>query len=259
MDDSVLPVESGRLVVVNHFDAGVTEVAVRGRWDLRLRSSTARTVRACLAETPRMVLVDLTGLTDRAGESVPTWQAAARYAAGRRPPSDLALCAVPERVRQLLDGTGVRSFDSVRQACATMEPAPWIHRRRAHLPAELRVATAARRLVADACRDWRVSELTRHARLITSELVVNAVEHARTDIVAAVSLRGPLLHLAVQDYTRRLPRLIEHDPDRPGGTAEQRGAGLRLVRAASTSWGALPCTEGKVVWATLTAESRRGA
>jgi anti-sigma regulatory factor (Ser/Thr protein kinase) len=259
MGDSFVVAASDQLVVVNHFDAGVTEVAVRGVWDSQLRSAAAATLRTCLAETPRVVLVHLDGLADPAGESVPTWATAARYAAGRRPVSELVLCAVPHRVRQRLDGTGMRSFDTAGQARIAVEPAPWSYRRRAHLPGDIGVAAAARGLVAETCRDWGLPEYTRHAQLIMSELVVNAVEHAGTDVVAAVSLRGPVLHLAVQDRARELPRLIEYAPDRAGSMVEQRGAGLRLVREASTAWGALPCTEGKVVWATLAVERGHSA
>lgn len=107
-------------------------------------------------------------------------------------------------------------------------------------------------MVAEACREWQLPQLTHPARLIMSELVSNAAAHAGTDMVAAVSLRQHLLHLAVRDFTTTLPRLIDHDHDgRLGSIIEQRGAGLHLVRRAATGWGALPCAGGKVVWATL--------
>jgi anti-sigma regulatory factor (Ser/Thr protein kinase) len=251
VDNSYLVLESDRLLIRNDFDAGVTEVSVRGHWNAELRTSTALSVRACLAEAPRAVLVDLSGLEDPAGESVPTWHTAARFAATRQPVSQLLVCEAPASVRKRLDGTGVRSADSLAGARTATARPPWTQRRQMRLPCDLASAAAARALVAEACQDWHVPQLATAARVIVSELVANAVEHADTDVVAAVSLRRPLLHVAVRDHSVQMPRLIEHDPDRPGTMIEQRGAGLRLVRRASTNWGALPGTVGKVVWSTL--------
>ncbi|MDI6098961.1 ATP-binding protein [Actinoplanes sp. NEAU-A12] len=238
-------------MIRNDFDAGVTEVSVHGTWNAELRALTAPNLRACLAETPRAVLVDLSGLVDPAGESVQTWRTAARFAATRRPVSQLVVCAAPEPVRQRLDGTNLRSADSVGDARAAAKTPPWTNRRQLHLPCDLGAAALARDLVADACHDWRMAQMIIPARLIVSELVANAVEHADTDLVAAVSLRGPVLHLAVRDYAMRMPRLIEHDPERLATMIEQRGAGLRLVGRVSTGWGALPGTVGKIVWSTF--------
>jgi ATP/maltotriose-dependent transcriptional regulator MalT len=55
-----------------------------------------------------------------------------------------------------------------------------------------------------------------------------------------------LLHIAVRDFDRRLPRLLPDDPQAEGGR------GLRLIRWVATAWGAQHHPEGgKVVWCTL--------
>ncbi|MDI6105116.1 ATP-binding protein [Actinoplanes sp. NEAU-A12] len=257
MDNSFLVRESDRLRVRHDFDAAVTEVFVRGSWDPGLRTVAAHSVRACLAECPRAVLVDLSGLSDPAAESVATWHTAARYTAARCPASELILCGVAEPVRPRLDGAEIQTAGSVREARARLGRVPWTQRRQLRLPSEPGAAVTARSLAEDACHVWDMAHLVTAARLVMSELTANAVEHAGTDVVAVVSLRGPVLHLAVQDFTARLPQLIEHDLDRPGSPVEQRGAGLRLVRRAATAWGALPCVEGKVVWATLAVDGGR--
>jgi len=107
-------------------------------------------------------------------------------------------------------------------------------------------------MAGDACLAFGVPQVMHSARLIVSELVVNAAGHAGTDIDVRVSRRGTMLHLAVQDRDARLPRLLDTEPWRPGELLEQQGMGLRMVADVATAWGALPCQVGKVVWATLT-------
>ena len=53
-----------------------------------------------------------------------------------------------------------------------------------------------------------------------------------------------------------LPVVIEDDPWHPDRLHDRSGAGLWLVDAAATAWGALPWHGGKVVWATLAIDSQ---
>jgi hypothetical protein len=99
-------------------------------------------------------------------------------------------------------------------------------------------------LVDSACDSWHMPELREPSRAIMSALVGNAVEHAGTDLGAAVWRRGSGLHLSVRDGDPRLPRLL----DRYAGG---RGRGLRTVDGKSTAWGAMATRDGKMVWATL--------
>jgi anti-sigma regulatory factor (Ser/Thr protein kinase) len=117
------------------------------------------------------------------------------------------------------------------------------------LPPEFMSPTIARNLVADACRVWQLTPLLYPGRAVISELVANAVEHARTDIDVTVSLRGSTLHLAVRDGCRLPPRVLELAPPVPGRPLNERGHGLRVVEADSIDWGVLPAADGKVVWA----------
>jgi anti-sigma regulatory factor (Ser/Thr protein kinase) len=90
-------------------------------------------------------------------------------------------------------------------------------------------------------------------RLVMSELVTNALEHAGTPIVVVVSLRGGSVHLTVSDGVAAPPRLLELAGPRRDQPLDERGHGMRLVRATAAAWGWLPTRTGKVVWATLTA------
>lgn len=232
----------------------LTQAMVRGLWDGRLRQETSRVLRACVAEAPRMVLVDLTRLQDPAGESAPTWRTAARYAAEADPKVTMVLCAVPPAVRRRLENTDVDqaivmadSLETARAAAAS--PNGRVRRQHVTLPPQPAASALARAMAGEACLAFGAAELAHPARLIASELVANAVVHAGTDVDVWVSIRGAIVHLAVQDGSRQLPRLLDVGHEHPA--ALQRGWGLRTVTAAATAWGALPCRDGKAVWATL--------
>jgi hypothetical protein len=102
----------------------------------------------------------------------------------------------------------------------------------------------ARHLTVQACQRWRLDVLAERAELVASELVANAVEHARSPFEFALNWLSPQLHMAVRDGSQEQPRL--------GGGAAGRGRGLTLVDAFTTAWGSAPAPGGKVVWATMT-------
>ncbi|HEX8629640.1 MAG TPA: ATP-binding protein [Catenuloplanes sp.] len=248
--------DTAQLSFTNEVDDCLTEGAVRGRWDGDLRTSTSQRLRACFAETPRAVIVDLADLADDAGASASTWRAAARYAATQQPASELILCSPPPAVRNRLRnsdaGRSVTVTDTVRAARELVRNPLWTRRRQLTLPAQYTSGSMGRTMTGDACLAWGLAPLAHPARLIVSELITNAVEHARTELMVAVSVRGGVLHLAVRDHHQALPRMIDASVYRPGELIEQRGTGLRLVQATATAWGAMPCAVGKVVWATIT-------
>ena len=109
-------------------------------------------------------------------------------------------------------------------------------------------AGEARTLTAEACRAWHLSPVRPRAELIVAELVGNAVRHAGTGVLVTLTRRGAGVHLAVNDDDPRLPALPEPAP-RDRATADDARHGLRAVHAAATVWGAMPTSNGKVVWA----------
>ncbi len=259
MNNAYLVATDTQVVCVNDPDHAVTRVEVRGRWDGRLRREVSRALRACLAETPRLLIVDLGRMDDPAGESAATWQITSRYAAQSGAPAEVVVCGAAPAVRHRLPA-GVRLAETVGAALAAVphpspaavSPAPG-RARHISLPPRHSASVLARAMAGDACLAFGVPQVMHSARLIVSELVVNAAAHAGTDIDVRVSQRGTMLHLAVQDRDSRLPRLLGPEPWHPGELLEQQGMGLRVVAATATAWGALPCEVGKVVWATLTA------
>ena len=111
-------------------------------------------------------------------------------------------------------------------------------------PADITSPRAARRFVGDLLGqpDGETRDL---ALVLTSELVTNAVVHARTQVDVRVEVERDRMRVEVADSDPRLPRPAAHVPDAPGGH------GLFLVQALASTWGTDPCPGGKVVWFTL--------
>lgn len=82
------------------------------------------------------------------------------------------------------------------------------------------------------------------AELLVSELVTNAVVHARTTARLSVSVAGGTARIEVRDDGPGWPELRE--PHQSHG-----GYGLRLVDWMSQSWGISGGAGGKAVWFTL--------
>ena len=109
----------------------------------------------------------------------------------------------------------------------------------------------ARALVRDTCSDWELTAIAGGATLVASELVTNAVHHARTSCWLRIAVDEWGLHLAVRDFgPGRVP------PLRPLGDVGAAGSGgLHLVALMSRRWGVTPHTDGKTVWAILPANT----
>jgi anti-sigma regulatory factor (Ser/Thr protein kinase) len=103
----------------------------------------------------------------------------------------------------------------------------------------------ARRFVQSFCQGWAAPERVEVAALLTSELVTNAVVHARSPATVVLTRTDEELRVAVSDEGGGVPAV-----DRSGGTGEG-GRGLALVEELSASWGVLPLGTGKTVWFTL--------
>jgi len=108
------------------------------------------------------------------------------------------------------------------------------------------VATA-RRFVADTLTQWQLTHDRDTVVLLASELVANAITHARTDIVLTVSIEGGRLTVEVSDGSSRVPvRRV------PAPATATDGRGLNVIAELSYDWGfrTIP-SFGKVVWFTL--------
>ena len=144
------------------------------------------------------------------------------------------------------------------------------------LPPEPDSAPAARRFLRDRAYEWDLEPLLADAQLALSELVTNAVIHARTQLLTSVSCAEGIFEMAVFDGSPKLPTLRAHRED-PAGDIERAssiqrelgahlherdpvldvgdagsvvgGRGLLLVAALAAEWGVSPRSDGKAVWA----------
>jgi anti-sigma regulatory factor (Ser/Thr protein kinase) len=107
---------------------------------------------------------------------------------------------------------------------------------------------AARRFIAARTAAWSFPEpAADQLVLIGSELVTNAVLHARTELTLTLELREDRVRISVTDRSHAPATLRHYRPD------ALTGRGLGVVAALSDRWGVSTAPDGKVVWAELRA------
>ncbi len=120
------------------------------------------------------------------------------------------------------------------------------------------VGRIRKEIVADLDRRDLPEELVGEAEIVASELLTNAVRHARPlsdgTIRVRWKIRGDVVEVEVTDgggatVPRPAPRTVWLSS----------GRGLRIVRALAHEWGVTEDRTGNVVWATLGGPSRRRA
>jgi hypothetical protein len=136
-------------------------------------------------------------------------------------------------------------FPDLASALALMHQPPSRQVMRLHLSADPYSSVVARRFVASTSELWRCEELSDDAVAIVSELVSNAVLHARTDSVLRLELRRQLLTVALADGNPTFP------VRRPSAPTEPGGLGLGIIDTLATAWGTNSTSSGKIVWATI--------
>ncbi|PYC72149.1 protein phosphatase [Streptomyces tateyamensis] len=99
----------------------------------------------------------------------------------------------------------------------------------------------ARRLAGHALRRWGLEALAENTELMVSELVTNAVRHAKKPVTLRL-VRTSVLRCEVGDDSPSLPRRRRARPD------DERGRGLELVAKCADGWGSTRLGGGKVVW-----------
>ena len=113
---------------------------------------------------------------------------------------------------------------------------------RARLVGEPPSAAAARRFVDETLGRWNFNDAFETVTLLTSELVTNAILHARSDFEISVLLMDDRLRIEVSDSS---PAVIHR---RAAGDDELSGRGMFLVEAMAEAWGVEPRPWGKIVW-----------
>ena len=258
-DDS----EGSGVSVACDVDTAMIEMDVRGRWSSRLGTAAYTAFGKCLAEHPSAIIVNLWSLGDPSGDSAPMWLASCQRAVALQPPVRVALTMPTDT--PLADRLGriganlIPAYRTTAEARAAVAGrTPYTDRLQSSaLPPEPAAAGTARSVVDEACDVWDFPELRYPSRLIITELVANAAEYARTDMVVTVWRRGTGLHLSVRDGDPRMPFLRDPQSAVSGAPIQKRGHGLRIVDTLSSAWGAMATRDGKMVWATVDSCRRR--
>ena len=108
-------------------------------------------------------------------------------------------------------------------------------------------AAVARRFVDETLGGWGCAALVDASRLLISELVTNAVLHARTDIEVVVRLVRTGVRVEVHDGSASAPVVRRYDDE------AMTGRGLSLVDELARRWGVDRTDGGKAVWFELDA------
>lgn len=168
------------------------------------------------------------------------------------PDIPLVLLAESDTHRRALRHGGVSRFvptcPDLAAALKSAERPPSRRFRRVVLPNSPTAPLLARSAVREACAQWHLPALANDAVLVVSELVENAVRHARSESTLRIELRRGGLSIAVRDDDPEPATLVPAEPLVPGHR------GMELIDRISVAWGNSPSTDGgKIVWAVLAA------
>ncbi|MGH8913896.1 MAG: ATP-binding protein, partial [Acidimicrobiia bacterium] len=90
--------------------------------------------------------------------------------------------------------------------------------------------------------DWAEGASDERLAIVTTEIVTNAILHARTGFrVSATELPGGI-RVEVTDRSTDPPVMKSYGPESP------TGRGLHIVDAMADRWGVDPTKSGKTVW-----------
>lgn len=113
---------------------------------------------------------------------------------------------------------------------------------RTELDSDLRSGSTARRFVTEALERWDCEGSLDTVRLLVSELVTNAVVHARSRPNVAVMLLPEAVRVEVADD------VADGLAPRAAGDTDESGRGLFLLDELSSAWGVDVSGGGKTVW-----------
>jgi hypothetical protein len=214
-------------------------VSVAGAPDAALHHGLRDALWECLAGMPTVLLLEVSGLEDDGECSALGWVAELSAEAAKWPGIPVYVCGDVSRRCSL---PGYASIAEARQAWDEAEPD---ERHSLSLRPVPQAPADAREFVAKVCQGWGIKRPVRLAQILISELVSNAVVHARRGLDVTVRRLREGIELSVRDDgLAKLPADLPPDP---------RGFGLQLVEAMSDAWGSAPTGSGKVVWARLMA------
>jgi hypothetical protein len=210
------------------------------------------TLRDCIADAPTALLLDVGHVSMASGRAFDQLLALMRDARAW-PGTRIGLCAASDRVEALFDsydkGDRPDFYDDVDAGMAAAVSFPVSPRQTIALAPDANSPAIARDFVVQTCQAWGISRYAKLTTLVASELVTNAVVHARTALVMALQLNPDALTVSVRDDDPR--PMYRPAPGVTGAHNGDHGRGLLILEAMADGWGCLPTATGKVVWATI--------
>lgn len=230
-------------------EAGATIVRPSGRLDLSTYAQLRDGLLKCALEEPTAVVVVLDDGFEVATPAVMSVFTTVWMRVSEWPGVPVVLVGAGAAHRRALAagaaGRFVRHYPSVHDAVADAEHRPDRRRDETWLPESTVSGLMARQFVRETCGRWDVREVLDDALLVVTELVQNAVEHARSAPHLRLELRKRTLSIAVRDASAQ-------PPQRQDGGTTPGGRGVWLVERVSRVWGHTSWPGGgKVVWAVL--------
>jgi anti-sigma regulatory factor (Ser/Thr protein kinase) len=111
------------------------------------------------------------------------------------------------------------------------------------LPPERAAAARARRFVRSTCVGWAVADrAVEDIELLVSELVTNAVRHARSRANLKIERRDDVVRVTVSDESGAVPQLRDYGPEAIAGR------GVLIIDRVARDWGVDSLERGKRVW-----------
>src|SRR5687768_1509669 len=110
------------------------------------------------------------------------------------------------------------------------------------LEAEPRSPGRARRFVELAVGDSEEEKTLDILKLLTSEVVTNAILHSGSNIELTLEKVRSSIRVEVTDGTKIFPERLPYDPE------AIHGRGLPLLDCLAVRWGVHERTQGKAVW-----------
>ncbi|MPZ74440.1 MAG: response regulator [Nitriliruptorales bacterium] len=132
----------------------------------------------------------------------------------------------------------VALLDASDSAEGAAEPTPEM----LHLPLELESAAKARRFVRQVLGEWARAAVVDDAALLATELVTNALVHARSAVELRLRRLSDRVRVEVADSGAGALHMREPDRD------SVDGRGLLLVQDLSLAWGTSSDGAKKIVW-----------
>jgi anti-sigma regulatory factor (Ser/Thr protein kinase) len=110
------------------------------------------------------------------------------------------------------------------------------------LPPDTESPRRARHFVRELLIEDNISDTLEIVTLLVSEVVTNAVLHARSEVTVSVRRDGHAVHVEVADRSSSAPIPQSVTPD------STTGRGMHLVEELADAWGTKSAPDGKIVW-----------